>query len=375
MDDEKVLRHLIHGIYESAVDARQWPRFLGAFADAVGAHAAGLIVQDLREQQGSLSEGQGFDPFWQQRYAEHYAGLNIWLERGGDVLRHPGSIMTSEQVMSDSELVKTEFYNDFLRPQQHFYSFGASITREESVISGITALRSKSAGGFAAAEIDLLRELMPHLQTALRLHHRISGLALRLEHTSAALDQLGQGLLITDSVGRIVFMNRPAESILRTGDGLMLAADGLRARRPDDTARLRTLIAGAAAIITGNSLHPGGGLSIPRSGGKGPLTLQVAPLQVAPLASSGQRAAAVVFIRAPEYQTVSGSSVLQDLLDLTPAEARLTSALVSGKTIRQFAEEAEVTLNTARTHLKSVFSKTGVSRQADLVRLALTITK
>ena len=105
-----------------------------------------------RTTEGSLSKGRASILFWQQRYDQHYAGLNVWLERAGEPLRRPGSIITSEQVMSDSELVKTEFYNDFLRPQQHFYSFGASIAREESVISGITALRSKSAGGFAKAE-------------------------------------------------------------------------------------------------------------------------------------------------------------------------------------------------------------------------------
>jgi len=368
--DEKILRDLVHRIYDSAVDARQWPHFLNGFAAAVGAHAAGLLVQDLRDHQGNLSEAHGFDPFWSQRYAEHYAGLNIWLQRASHVLRNPGKTLTSEQFTRDSELVKTEFYNDFLRPQQHFYSFGASIAHEESVISGVTAVRSKSAGGFAAAEVALLDELMPHLQSALRLHRRISGLALKLEHTSAALDRLPQGVVIADSSGRIVFMNRLAESILRTGDGLMLAPGGLQARRPQDTIRLRMLMARAAGTIAGNDLHPGGAISLPRSGELGPLTLQVAPL-----ASSVRRAAAIIFITAPEYQPVSGSLMLQDLLDLTPAEARLTAALVSGQTIKQFAEEAEVTLNTARTHLKSVFAKTGVSRQADLVRLILMIAR
>lgn len=369
MADERILRDLIHRIYDSAVDARQWHHFLTGFAEAVGAHAAGLLVQDLRDHQGNLSEGQGFDPFWEQRYAEHYAGLNIWLQRGSHLLRHPGIVITSQALIRESELEKTEFFNDFLRPQGHFYSFGASIAYEESVISGITALRSKSADGFAAAEVDLLQQLMPHLQSALRLHHRIAGLALELKHTSAALDRLPQGLLIIDSVGRIVFMNRLAESILRTGDGLMLAANGLHARRHQDTVRLRMLITRAAATTAGNDLHPGGALSLPRSGKLGPLKLQVAPL------SSGSRAAAILLITAPEYQAVPESEMLQDLLDLTPAEARLAAALVAGKTIKQFAEEVEVTLNTARTQLKSVFSKTGVSRQADLVRLILTIAR
>jgi DNA-binding CsgD family transcriptional regulator len=62
------------------------------------------------------------------------------------------------------------------------------------------------------------------------------------------------------------------------------------------------------------------------------------------------------------------------LLDLTPAEARWTAVIAGGGTIQQFAQGSQVSLNTARTLLKRVFSKTGVSRQAELVRLALTFT-
>ena len=41
------------------------------------------------------------------------------------------------------------------------------------------------------------------------------------------------------------------------------------------------------------------------------------------------------------------------------------------RTISEVADELEITLNTARTHLKQVFEKTGTKRQAELVRLLL----
>jgi hypothetical protein len=73
---------------------------------------------------------------------------------------------------SDQELIKTEFYNDFLRPQDLFYSYGGINFQEDSVISYFSAIRSKLAGPFEAREFALLRHLLSHLQTAVRLHQR-----------------------------------------------------------------------------------------------------------------------------------------------------------------------------------------------------------
>jgi len=56
---------------------------------------------------------------------------------------------------------------------------------------------------------------------------------------------------------------------------------------------------------------------------------------------------------------------------LTPAEARLAAALATGATLEQIAAAHRVTEATLRSQLRSIFSKTGTSRQAELVRLAL----
>jgi len=368
MRGEKATRNLIRLAYECSVDPRQWSHFLAGFAKTQNAPAAGLLVTDARNQHGSASASHELDPYWQKRYAEYYAGLNVWVRRSRHLWK-PGKVLPGEGVIGDAEMERTEFYNDFLRPQGQFYSLTGVLTLEESVSSFIVAVRAKTGGPSREAEMASLREIIPHLQTALRLHHRIAGLETRLEDADAALDHLSRALIVTDACGRILHMNRRAEALLKSNSGLSAGADGLRAGPSHQTARLREFIARTASTVAGNGRHPGGVIQIQRIG-EPPLKLQIAPLSCSS-GRAGRRPSVAIFIAEPEQAAEPDPEMLGALLDLTPTEARLTVALVSGKTIQDFAAEAHVSLNTARTLLKRVFSKTGVSRQADLVRLGL----
>jgi DNA-binding CsgD family transcriptional regulator len=57
---------------------------------------------------------------------------------------------------------------------------------------------------------------------------------------------------------------------------------------------------------------------------------------------------------------------------LTPAEARLALHLVAGETLRSAEAKLSITYETARTHLKNIFGKTGTCRQAELLVVILT---
>jgi DNA-binding CsgD family transcriptional regulator len=78
-------------------------------------------------------------------------------------------------------------------------------------------------------------------------------------------------------------------------------------------------------------------------------------------------AACMLVIAAVVRPAIASVQLIQDLFDITPAEARVARGIAAGKTVRDLAVEAGVSAGTIRQHLKSVFSKTGVSRQADLV--------
>ena len=380
MLDRVALHTLVRLVYESAVDPRRWPIFLSKWARTVQAHAAALVVHDLNSHAGVILAGHGLDASWKRRYEEYYAGLNMWTDRAGRLWR-PGKVGGGDQLIGDADLVKTEFYADFLRPQEQFHAIGGMIGSQGSATSFVSAFRTQRNSSFGEVECALTRQLMPHLDMALRLQHRIAGLETRLDQASDALNQASHGIIVANSAGMVLFMNRQAEAILgrnsaadgaHASRGLSLERDGLHARLPRETARLRNLILRTGETIAGNGTYPGGAMSISRPGAAGPLKVLVAPL-----ASSGRPGrcpAVVLFVSAPDLAGCPSAALLEQLLDLTPAEARLASALIEGKTVHEFAEEAGVSLNTARTHLKSVFLKTGVSRQPELIRLALTIT-
>jgi PAS domain-containing protein len=93
----------------------------------------------------------------------------------------------------------------------------------------LSVIRSKAGGPVSEADRESTRELVPHLQTALGLQQRIAGQDARLEYASDALDYLPGCLIVTDSGGRILHMNRRAEAFLKSRNGLSFGVDGLRA--------------------------------------------------------------------------------------------------------------------------------------------------
>jgi DNA-binding CsgD family transcriptional regulator len=101
-----------------------------------------------------------------------------------------------------------------------------------------------------------------------------------------------------------------------------------------------------------------------------PSVIHVFPVQDTIQATAGAEAAScVVVITTVSRPRIASAEVIRDLFDLTPAEARVAHGIAAGKTVHDLASEAGLALGTIRQQLKSVFSKTGVSRQADLVAL------
>ena len=59
---------------------------------------------------------------------------------------------------------------------------------------------------------------------------------------------------------------------------------------------------------------------------------------------------------------------IRESFGLTPAETRLAARLKDGLTLKEAAEDLNVSLNTVRNQLRAVFEKMGLNRQSDLVR-------
>jgi DNA-binding CsgD family transcriptional regulator len=179
-----------------------------------------------------------------------------------------------------------------------------------------------------------------------------------------ALDRLCSGVIVSDDGGRVVEMNRGAEAMVDLEDGLAVRNGQLCARRAFETAKMSKLISAAAGV--GKTGGAAGHMLIGRGDGRPAYVLTVAPLD--PDLAIGNRPLAMIIIVDPA-RYVPSEKDLADLFGLSPAEARVAAALMTGKSLADIAAGSGVQITTVRTQLHSILRKVGVKRQFDLVRI------
>ncbi len=83
--------------------------------------------------------------------------------------------------------------------------------------------------------------------------------------------------------------------------------------------------------------------------------------------------AALVLVADPVRRTRIDPAVAAEALGLTGMESRVAVLLAEGMTVRDVAAAMGRAESTIRSHVKHMFAKHGLSRQADLVRLVLAV--
>lgn len=282
----------------------------------------------------------------------------------------PMELVTTEEVEAQVELAETDFYRELLVPSGLHEFVGTVLLRDTDLVSPFGAFRSADDRRFEGADLERLRELLPHYQRAAQLLLRFSALKSEQRAGQDVLDRLPYGVFLLDGVGRVAACNRTAEEILGRGDGLRLDGGKLQAAHPDDDADLDRMIAEAALTGCHKGVGAGGALTVARAGDLPRYEVLVAPCGTAPpLPAFSRPTAAVVFVTDRERPPAPDPELLRRLYGLTPTEAKVALGIATGKTPVEVSHDLGISLNTVRTHLYRVLAKTATERQADLVRL------
>lgn len=368
--DDRDLLDLVRQIYAAAENIEQWSSLLGRLSNVLNATAGSLDIYDTTKREAQLAASVNIDPAFSLKYTTQFASKNLWVNYRSDMIRL-GRTLTGQMIVPDQVLFRSEFYQDLLRTENIFHLVGARILEKEGVAAHLSLFRPRARNPFEKAEIEVLDSLMPHLQQAVRLTQRIANLEITSSGLKDVLHQMPVGVILLDGRGQVTLMNKVAEKIVAQRDGLTATQNGLRAASKREHDALSALIHQSAATSLGKGLHPGGVLRLARPTLKRPLVVQVIPFHSQSLSFGKSSVAVIVFVSDPDVLPPPPSH-LGCAYGLTSAEATLATHLAQGKSVESAAEEMRITLNTARTHLKHIFAKTGVQRQSDLVRLFLT---
>lgn len=367
LPSDQELSRLIGCVYDAAADPTLWELFLEQLAKSSRAESAALVMHQLGREVHTVSASWRLDPNGNRLYQEHYGSVDVWTIRAQS--KPAGYVCASERLCPFGELATTEFYNDFLFPSDIMHGMFGLVEGDATSLAGVSLFRGSLSSEFGVSELGTLNLLIPHIQRAFRLHFQFSQLKRRNHEFEAALNMLATGVIFLGAKGEVLLMNKRAEEFVRRKDGLSFARGRLSAQVRTESDRLQVLTDGAAQTGSGNGLSAGGTILISREKGR-PLSVTVAPLRDFNTNLS-QRPAAVLFISDPDRTPELPADLLQRCYGLTPAEARLTMVLLEGHSLKEAADCCSVTYNTAKSQLKTIFSKTNVQRQAELIRLLL----
>jgi DNA-binding CsgD family transcriptional regulator len=367
LPDKNVLMNLIGSAYDAAADATLWEPFLRELAKTCRADSSALITRNFDRGLHSVSASWNIEPGSDRLYQQYYGTLDVWAMRGR--LKPTGFVCTSASLCPLGELSVTEIYNDFmLRYDVEHGMFGVA-ENNTSRWASVSLYRGGASDEFGASELETMGFLIPHIQRAFKLHCRFSEMKARSDGVEAALNILSVGVIFLGATGEVLLMNKRAEELVNSKDGLLFRAGKFSAEIKAESARLLAMIHGAVESGNGKGLHAGGTILISRKWGR-PLSLTVSPLRGFDPGCSRQPPA-VLFISDPDRHLEIPEDFLQRCYGLTQAEARLTMVLLEGRSLKEAADCCQITHNTAKSQLKAIFLKTQVRRQGELIRLLL----
>jgi DNA-binding CsgD family transcriptional regulator len=369
--EEGEISTLLGRIYDAAGDPTLWAPFIEELAGRTKSNSAALLVQVFDQGLYSLSNSWRLPEEFVRTYQEYYHGLDVWAEV---VLSKPREypsayVCTSQSLCPLPQLKKTEFYNDSLVHGGIEHGMFALLENSKSCLASVCLYRDRSGTEFAESELKILQFLGPHLKRAFSLHLKLSQLKSRSEGAESALDMLPTGVVFLGSKGEIILMNRSAAACVAESDGLLATRDGLRAERPGESSLLGRTVEQAVRTSNGSGVFAGGTVFVSRRM-RSPLQVQISPIHNS-LVQTSQKVAAVAFINDPLQARRPTKEVLHMLYGFTPAECRVALLLSDGRAPQEIAKMLSVTQNTVRSQIKSIFSKTGVRRQGELIRLLL----
>ena len=365
---EQRFGQLLELIYDSVQDSSRIAPAMELMCAELGAIAGHYVHMDLgtREVMASCVSNDDYQS-GDLEYKNYYSQVDHrlqWLAAG-----QVGEWRADHQHFDDNFVRKSEIYNDFLFKYGGRHMVVGRIGEHGGQSEVVALLRPLGAAQYSEKEYAYLRSLSSHWMRSSVLRRRVQ----KLEHQHAADESIAAhlpyGTVWVNAEGRIVAANQQASAMLALADGLLVRQDKLRAVDAQDMEKLSR----AVRMATVPGQRQGQWFGIRRRKQSVPLLVSVIPATIPqalnPL-SGGPFA--LLILQDPGHQTLPRATQLQIIFRLTPAETRLVEALLDNETIESYALKADVSRNTVRTHLASLFAKTGTRRQAELLRTLLT---
>jgi DNA-binding NarL/FixJ family response regulator len=358
---------VIADIYDAAIEPAMWQQALASICAYVGGSSAVLYWHDAASERSKALHLFNENQEYTKLYFEKYLPMNPMFPAAAFV--DVGRVVSTSDIMPYEEFVETRFFKEWSEPQGIVDALSVNF---EKGVTRVSLVNIRTEVAIEETMRQRMASLVPHLQRAVAIG-RLFDQGRDAQATQVALietlDHVEAAVVLVDADGAISFANDPARKMLDETTLIHQQGDRLQAAAPEADQILRDIFATAAK----------GDASIGVRGVAVPLTTSsderwfahVLPMTSGRRQEAGQARAAVaaVFIRKNTPNAPPPLETIANLYKLTAGEVRVLEAMLKVNGVKAIAEMLGIVPETVRTHLHSVFRKTGTRRQAELVKL------
>ena len=353
----------VETIYAAAAAPSLWPETLQAIAELLDARGALLLYRHDDGRYGVIVSPTLIT--MSQEYDQHWQHHDVRAERVFQAIATGyRDVQADHTFFTDEEIGTLPIYQHFLLPHGIRWGMTVPVSPSPAVNVILTLLRAREKPAFCESLQEQLLALSRHVERSLSLSIRLMDAEAERVGLSEALDRLACGVFILGADRRVLHANRTAEHLL--GSGLVLQAGCLRATDRPAHAALQKQI---EAIETGSAAEAETHKPLIVPDGERGLIVQVLPVVAPAGVPALHSASTVVLVESPAGDRPFDPAVVRDAFKLTLGEARLASLIGAGASPADAAATLGIADATARTVLKRVFEKMGVSRQGELAAL------
>lgn len=355
---------LVSSIYDCAVNPDHWSGTLANIRDSVD--AAYVAVGCASDGHGSLKrptrwlkcDGQA-DDSWLDRLD----ALSCKIPHGATLFNLPVDVSwTPLSQMSEPDFQKSEFYQEWVKPQNLRDFVSLNYLKRDTSNGFLTIPTSAKRAPVTSDNRRLVEKLSPHIRRAMKINNLTDNTDLANSLCRQVLDKISAAVFVVGHGRRLRLANAAAEKLISTGDMISMSGGMLKVPRAlGQTCRLND------AIDRALNSHVSAGFSgsaVPLICGDGHrAAAYVLPLTCNDVLGPGHCA---VFVSGACEKQQMATEMLRSMFDLSPAEARVSSLIAKGNGPAIISESLGITINTVRSHLAHVFSKTGATDQSSL---------
>jgi DNA-binding CsgD family transcriptional regulator len=339
---------------DAGLDPTRWVKALDCMASATGSHGAVLMPIT-----GGVLPNVPYTETVSEAMETYFR--DGWHLRDGRMGTVP--VITKHGVADDFDahsadaIAKHPFYQEFLAPHRLRWYAGVKVACGDDLWA-VAIQRTIDQGPFSAEEKDQLARLSSRLSTGAAIARALGASA--AVGALEAFEMSGTAVVLVNRHGNVFKANRSAELLLV--DEVQIVKGKLVAKDARATTALNRAIQSLLWRSAGGLSAP---IVLPRASRR-PLLAYPARLSNSTANALADCQAMVILID-PDTRPRTPEMTLRSVFCLTEAEARLATQLAFGESLEKVADQFGIVKETARSQLKSIFTKIGVHRQAELV--------